>query len=101
VSFSAATGLVDRVEERGFLERIRVPEDRRVVLVRITPAGRQMLDDVEVVRTALIAKVLDQLDETQLAGVASAMADLRMAVNSTVGDPSSGHLHSHQTQGRD
>ncbi len=32
VSMSAATGLVDRVEERGFVERIRVPEDRRVVL---------------------------------------------------------------------
>jgi DNA-binding MarR family transcriptional regulator len=101
VSFSAATGLVDRVEERGFVERIRVPEDRRVVLVRITAAGRQMLDDVEEVRTALIAKVLDQLDETQLVGVASAMADLRMAVNSTIVDPSSGHHHSHQTQGRD
>src|SRR5690242_2901279 len=27
VSFSAATGLVDRIEERGFVERIRVPSD--------------------------------------------------------------------------
>jgi DNA-binding MarR family transcriptional regulator len=99
VSFSAATGLVDRVEERGFVERIRVPEDRRVVLVRITPAGRQMLDDVELVRAALIEKVLDQLDDRQLAGVASAMADLRMAVASTIADP--GSHHSHQAQGRD
>ena len=80
VSFSAATGLVDRVEERGFVERIRVPEDRRIVLVRITAAGRQMLDDVELARTALLERVLDRLDETQLIGVASAMADLRMAV---------------------
>src|SRR5690349_21638716 len=39
VSFSAATGLVDRIEERGFVERIRVPSDRRVVLVRITAGG--------------------------------------------------------------
>jgi DNA-binding MarR family transcriptional regulator len=99
VSFSAATGLVDRVEERGFVERIRVPEDRRVVLVRITPAGRQMLDDVELVRAALIERVLDQLDDRQLAGVASAMADLRMAVASTIADP--GSHHSHQAQGRD
>ena len=36
VSLSNATGLIDRMEERGFVERIRVPEDRRVVLVRIT-----------------------------------------------------------------
>ena len=36
VSMSNATGLVDRIEERGYVERIRVPSDRRVVLVRIT-----------------------------------------------------------------
>lgn len=101
VSFSAATGLVDRVEERGFVERIRVPEDRRIVLVRITAAGRQMLDDAEQARTALLEHVLDRLDEAQLIGVASAMADLRMAVTSTVEDPASGVHHSHQAQGRD
>jgi DNA-binding MarR family transcriptional regulator len=101
VSLSAATGLVDRVEERGFVERIRVPADRRIVLVRITPTGRQMLEDVEVVRTALIEKVLDQLDDVQLAGVASAMADLREAVTSTLVDSSSGAHHVHHSQGRD
>ena len=40
VSLSNATGLIDRIEERGFVERIRVPSDRRIVLVRITAAGR-------------------------------------------------------------
>ena len=54
VSDSAATGLIDRIEERGFVERIRVPEDRRIVLVRITPVGRQTLEDVEAVRTEVI-----------------------------------------------
>src|SRR6478736_519429 len=101
VSLSAATGLVDRVEERGFVERIRVPEDRRIVLVRITPAGRQMLDDAELARTALLERVLDRLDEAQLISVASAMADLRVAVANTIADPSSGVHHSHQAQGRD
>ena len=31
VSLSNATGLVDRMEERGYIERTRVPEDRRIV----------------------------------------------------------------------
>jgi len=101
VSFSAATGLVDRVEERGFVERIRVPEDRRVVLVRITPAGRQMLEDVEVVRTEIIQHVLDQLDPSQLDGVATAMAALRVAFLSTFADPISGAHHTHEPQGRE
>jgi DNA-binding MarR family transcriptional regulator len=101
VSFSAATGLVDRIEERGFVERIRVPEDRRVVLVRITPAGRQMLEDVEIVRTEIIERVLDQLDPSQLDGVATAMAALRVAFLSTFADPISGAHHTHEPQGRE
>lgn len=101
VSLSAATGLVDRVEERGFVERIRVPSDRRIVLVRITAAGRQMLEDVEVLRVGIIQQVLDELDEAQLAGVASAMADLRIAVASALTDPGSGAHHIHEPQGRD
>ena len=101
VSLSAATGLIDRVEERGFVERIRVPSDRRIVLVRITAAGRQMLEEVEVLRVGIIQQVLDELDEVQLAGVASAMADLRIAVASALTDPGSGAHHIHEPQGRD
>ena len=40
VSLSNATGLIDRIEERGLIERTRVPEDRRIVLIRVTAAGR-------------------------------------------------------------
>ena len=101
VSLSAATGLIDRVEERGFVERIRVPSDRRIVLVRITPAGRQMIDDVEVLRAEIIERVLDRLDDAQLAGVAAAMTDLRGALASTLTDHASGLQHTHQAQGRD
>jgi len=103
VSLSAATGLVDRVEERAFVERIRVPSDRRIVLVRITPAGRQLLDDVEVLREGILQRVLDELDEAQLAGVATAVADLRIAVVSAlVNDSDLQHAHhAHQTLGRD
>ena len=41
VSLSNATGLVDRIEERGLVERSRVPDDRRVVLVRLTGGRAQ------------------------------------------------------------
>lgn len=37
------TRLVDRLEAAGLVERARIAEDRRVVLVRITPAGRDVL----------------------------------------------------------
>jgi DNA-binding MarR family transcriptional regulator len=102
VSLSNATGLIDRVEERGFVERIRVPADRRIVMVRLTPAGVRMLDEIETVREQILRRVLDQLDPTQLAGVASAMVDLRNAVTATLTGPGSeGHHHAHVSQGRD
>lgn len=102
VSLSNATGLIDRVEERGFVERLRVPTDRRIVLVRLTPAGRQVLDEIEVVREQILRRVLDELDPTQLAGVASAMVDLRNAVAATLTGPGSeAHQHAHVSQGRD
>jgi DNA-binding MarR family transcriptional regulator len=99
VSMSAATGLVDRVEERGFVERIRVPEDRRVVLARITDSGRQMLEDVELVRAELMEQVLDELDDDQIAGVASALASIRTALEAATLDPTSGIRHSHESLG--
>jgi len=101
VSVSSATGIIDRVEERGYVERDRVPTDRRVVLVRITAGGRQMLDDVEGLREEIFERILDRLDETQLQGVAAAMADLRTAVASTLTDRGSGAHHTHESQGRD
>jgi DNA-binding MarR family transcriptional regulator len=100
VSLSNATGLIDRIEERGFVERIRVPSDRRIVLVRITDRGRAVMEEVEALREATLARVLDRLDEAQLKRVAAAMADMRGAVIATITDPTSG-AHTHERIGRD
>lgn len=99
VSLSNATGLIDRVVERGFVERFRVPSDRRVVMVRLTPAGRQTLAEVELLREETLRPVLDGLDDEQLAGISLAMAALRQAVVAWMTDPTRG-THTH-TQGRD
>jgi DNA-binding MarR family transcriptional regulator len=102
ISFSNATGLIDRIEERGFVERMRVPTDRRIVVVRLTPAGRRMLDEIEDVREQILRRVLDELDPVQLAGVASAMIDLRNAVVATLTGPGfETHHHAHIPQGKD
>lgn len=41
------TRMLDRLEKRGLIERTRLPENRRVVEVSITAAGRQQLADME------------------------------------------------------
>jgi DNA-binding MarR family transcriptional regulator len=80
ISFSNATGIVDRMEERGLVERVRNVEDRRVVDVRLTDAGRAALADIEVFRDEAVALVLAELDDRQLASLAETLRDLGAAV---------------------
>src|SRR5436190_23962237 len=50
VSVSNATGLIDRMEERGLVERFRVPDDRRVVVVRASAEGARQRDEIETLK---------------------------------------------------
>lgn len=99
VSDSNATGLIDRMEERGFVERVRHPDDRRVVLVRVSDHGRQILTDVEGVRDELLRRVLARLDGAQLKRLAAAVSDVQAAlVEAAAEDPAAfTHSHPHQT----
>lgn len=54
-SQASLTGIVDRLEERGLVERVRSQEDRRVVDVTLTADGREEMRRVE-------AKLLGSLD---------------------------------------
>jgi DNA-binding MarR family transcriptional regulator len=49
---SNVTGLVDRLEARGLVERQSAPHDRRVKLLVLTPAGER-------VRAGLLARILE------------------------------------------
>jgi DNA-binding MarR family transcriptional regulator len=103
VSLSNATGIVDRMEERGLVERVRVPDDRRVVLVRIAPGGIQALEEIEAVKQDRLQAILGHLDAQQLERLATALDDIRGAVLEEFGpDYLSGHDHLHpQTARRD
>ena len=84
VSLSNATGLVDRIEERGLIERHRVPEDRRVVLVRITADGGRILEENDALTDEMMREVLSDLDPTQLQVIARAVAQFRSSLETTV-----------------
>jgi DNA-binding MarR family transcriptional regulator len=40
---STVTGVVDRLEAKGYVERDRDPDDRRVIKVILTPAGQDLV----------------------------------------------------------
>jgi DNA-binding MarR family transcriptional regulator len=42
VNVSTVTGIVDRLEQKGFLERKRVSADRRVITIALTEKGRTL-----------------------------------------------------------
>jgi DNA-binding MarR family transcriptional regulator len=46
VTAGNVTGIVDRLEQLGLVQRKRVPEDRRVVRVRLTARGRRLMERV-------------------------------------------------------
>ncbi|MEX1169373.1 MAG: MarR family transcriptional regulator [Chloroflexota bacterium] len=94
VSLSNATGLMDRLEERGYIARDRVAADRRVVLIRVTPAGQAMLGEVDALSDELMRSVLERLSVSQLRAVAHAISALREAVDSTVESMPGRHLAS-------
>ena len=80
VSLSNATGLIDRIEERGYVERTRVPEDRRVVKIRVTADGSRMLDEIDALSDVLLREVLGRIGPSKLGGVAQAATALREAL---------------------
>jgi DNA-binding MarR family transcriptional regulator len=92
VSLSNASGLIDRMEERGLVERIRVSDDRRVVLVRVSPEGERMRDQIEAVKQDQMRSILGNLDVDQLTRLLGAVTDLRGAISHEIGQD---HLQIH------
>ncbi|HEY7828649.1 MAG TPA: MarR family transcriptional regulator, partial [Candidatus Limnocylindrales bacterium] len=80
VSLSNATGIIDRMAERGLVERIRPPDDRRVVLIQPSELGTQALDETEGIKLDRIRSICTRLDDAQLRGITRALGDLRGAI---------------------
>ena len=68
-SFSNATVLVDRLVDRGLVERLTDPEDRRVVLVRTTKEGQALIEQLVTSWRALSEPVLEMMDPEDLAAL--------------------------------
>lgn len=61
-STAAATGLVDRLEKLGFVERKQAAEDRRKIMVRITDGGIKMVAKMRKEIAINISSVMSEMD---------------------------------------
>lgn len=66
ISAPSASTIVDRLVERGAVERIRSTEDRRQVVVSLSEQGRRLADEMHGLGQATLRRVLDQLDDAEL-----------------------------------
>src|SRR3954453_8970852 len=61
---SAVTWITDRLEERGYVERLAAPRDRRVKLLALTDEGRRVRDEIRA-RLAVPPEALTRLSRTE------------------------------------
>jgi DNA-binding MarR family transcriptional regulator len=73
VSPPTITKVVDTLEARGLVERVRDDADRRVCRVKVTARGRRRLDASRTRRTAWLARQIDALPASDVAQLTAAL----------------------------
>jgi DNA-binding MarR family transcriptional regulator len=71
---SSASRLCDRLEATGLLRRVVDPRDRREVRLVLTPAARNLLDDLRRRRREAVAEVLERMTPTSRQELVRALA---------------------------
>ena len=79
ISVASITGVIDRMEARGLVERRRGTEDRRVILVHPGKGGRKLFEDIGKRRRLGLAALLSKLTDEQLEGLLEGHRALRAA----------------------
>jgi DNA-binding MarR family transcriptional regulator len=93
VADASATGIVDRMEKRGLVERRHDTEDRRVVLVDLTDEGRAVFSRMIEHRRAGLVRILGELADDEVAALLKGMRAIHAARGRMFeqgGDPQAG-----------
>ena len=79
VSVASATGIVDRMEKKGVIERRRSDEDRRVVQVYVTEKGEQVFTQMQAERQANMLKMISKITDSDLKALLKGLRAVREA----------------------
>jgi DNA-binding MarR family transcriptional regulator len=74
------TGLIDRLEQAGFVQRVRCKTDRRVIYVALTDHGGKTLAALDVPLIALHRKLLGDLTQAELKELIRVLEKVRESV---------------------
>jgi len=80
----AITNRIDRVEAQGLVERRRDPNDRRGVVVRLTPAGRKLADTAIALHFEQLQPLMSPLSKTEFKSAGALLAKLLLPLEEPV-----------------
>jgi DNA-binding MarR family transcriptional regulator len=81
VTQPAITLLVNRLQERGWVERIPDVSDRRAVLVSLTPDGHEVFERLRAEYRALLHEEMASLEDSEVETLAAAVAILDKVID--------------------
>jgi DNA-binding MarR family transcriptional regulator len=90
ISVASVTGIVDRMEKRGLVQRVHDLTDRRVVMVYVADGGHAVLQDIDERRREGLAKLLPKLTDDQLRGLLDGHRALREARSEMIREGTTG-----------
>jgi DNA-binding MarR family transcriptional regulator len=87
LSPTSTTRLIDRLEERGLVERRRAGDDRRRVVAALTEEGRELTSGLPLLGGTPISKAAQNLSPAQRKRIASSFREFVEAVHDVEKEP--------------
>jgi DNA-binding MarR family transcriptional regulator len=82
---SSVSGIVDRLEKRGYVTRTRGGQDRRVVHLNVTADGKRVIKKTPLAGMGLLIHTVDQLPSGQLRDILKGLRLLKDVMKITDG----------------
>lgn len=77
---SSITYVVDKLEEKAYIERAACPNDRRVTHARLTEKGEALMGEIFPQHTEALTKLFDHLSEEELTNTISILRKIGLSV---------------------
>lgn len=83
ITSGAVTNRIDRVSKLGLVRRVPDPNDRRGILVELTPTGKALADRVIDMQFAMLEEQLSVLSRSERAQLSTLLAKLLFSLEAT------------------
>ena len=80
VDKSNVTGLLDKLEALGQIQRNKVPDDRRSYHVTLTNSGRELVEGLDVLYSNMVRQVMNDFTEEECLQLVSLTKKLRISL---------------------